>query len=114
VQGREGSASGCWSFSGDSHPPTPPRRSPAPAGVPEVTSLDWVSYPILRFKDAPRTTVVVVNRPDVPPRGGGEETHEPTPAAIANAFFDATGVRIRRAPMTPPVVRETLRAAGAT
>jgi CO/xanthine dehydrogenase Mo-binding subunit len=78
----------------------------------QQTSLDWVTYPILRFKDAPKVTAIVVNRPDVPPRGVGEEAHGQPGAAIANAFFDATGVRMRQAPMTPARVRATLKAAG--
>jgi nicotinate dehydrogenase subunit B len=79
-----------------------------------VTSLDWVSYPILRFKDHPSVTTIIVDRPDQPPSGAGEASQGPTPAAIANAFFDATGVRIRQAPMAPGRVRATLRAAGVT
>ena len=77
-----------------------------------VTSLDWVTYPILRFKDAPLVTNVIVSRPDQLPLGTGEPTVCPIPAAVANAFFDATGVRIRSGPFTPAVVRATLRAAG--
>jgi CO/xanthine dehydrogenase Mo-binding subunit len=77
-----------------------------------VSSVDWVSYPILRFNDAPKVTAIVVQRPDVPPRGAGEEAASQAPAAIANAFFDATGVRIRRAPLTPARVRATLKTAG--
>jgi CO/xanthine dehydrogenase Mo-binding subunit len=77
-----------------------------------VTGLDWASYPILRFKDTPKVTTVVVNRKDQLPLGAGEPSH-PSPApAIANAFFDATGVRIREAPMTPARVRAVLKAAG--
>jgi CO/xanthine dehydrogenase Mo-binding subunit len=77
-----------------------------------VTSLDWVTYPILRFKDAPLVTNVLVSRPDQLPLGSGEPTVVPVPGAVANAFFDATGVRIRTGPFTPAVVRATLRAAG--
>jgi CO/xanthine dehydrogenase Mo-binding subunit len=77
-----------------------------------VTSLDWVTYPILRFRDTPQVTNVIVNRPDQLPLGTGEPTVCPVPAAVANAFFDATGVRIRSGPFTPAVVRATLRAAG--
>jgi CO/xanthine dehydrogenase Mo-binding subunit len=77
-----------------------------------VTSLDWVSYPIMRFQDTPKVTAVVINRPDIAAAGAGEATCGPVFAAIANAFFDATGVRIRQAPMTPAVVRATLKAAG--
>jgi len=78
-----------------------------------VTSLDWVTYPILRFKDAPLVTNVIIQRTDQLPLGTGEPTVVPIPAAVANAFFDATGVRIRTGPFTPAVVRETLKAAGA-
>ncbi|MGZ4353385.1 MAG: molybdopterin cofactor-binding domain-containing protein [Gaiellaceae bacterium] len=75
-----------------------------------VTSLDWATYPALRFKDAPKITPVVVQRMDKPSTGSGEPTLAPVAAAIANAFFDATGVRVRQAPMTPGVVRAALKA----
>jgi CO/xanthine dehydrogenase Mo-binding subunit len=74
------------------------------------TSLDWVSYPVLRFKDAPSVTTVVVQRLDLPSSGSGEPTTAAVPAAIANAFFDATGVRLYRMPMTPAYVRGALAA----
>jgi CO/xanthine dehydrogenase Mo-binding subunit len=77
-----------------------------------ITSLDWVTYPTIRFKDAPRPHVVTVQRTDLQPTGSGEPSLIPVAAAIANAFFDATGVRIREAPMTPARVRATLKAAG--
>jgi CO/xanthine dehydrogenase Mo-binding subunit len=77
-----------------------------------VTGLDWVSYPILRFKDTPKVTTVLVDRKDQLPLGAGEPAHPANAPAIANAFFDATGVRIREAPMTPARVRNVLRAAG--
>jgi nicotinate dehydrogenase subunit B len=79
-----------------------------------VTSLDWVSYPILRFKEAPKVTPVVVQRTDLQPLGAGEPVSMAATAAIANAFFDATGVRMRQAPLTPPRVRAALKAAGIT
>ena len=75
------------------------------------TSLDWVSYPILRFKDAPAVTTVVVQRLDLPAAGSGEPTTAAVAAAIANAFFDATGVRLFRAPMSPAYVRRALASA---
>ena len=75
------------------------------------TSLDWVSYPTLRFKDSPTVTTVVVQRLDLPSSGSGEPTTAAVPAAIANAFFDATGVRLYRMPMTPAYVRAALKAA---
>jgi nicotinate dehydrogenase subunit B len=77
-----------------------------------VTSLDWVSYPILRFKDAPKVTPIVVQMRDTVPQGVGEPVTAAAAAAVANAFFDATGVRMRTAPFTPPRIRAALKAAG--
>jgi CO/xanthine dehydrogenase Mo-binding subunit len=77
-----------------------------------VTSTDWVSYPILRFKDSPKVTTVVVNRKDRTPVGSGEPPIVPTGAAIANAVYDATGVRMTEAPLIPARVRGFLRNAG--
>jgi CO/xanthine dehydrogenase Mo-binding subunit len=57
-------------------------------------------------------TNLVPQRTDRLPRGVGEPPITPIPGAVANAFFDATGVRIRTAPMTPAVVRGVLKAAG--
>jgi CO/xanthine dehydrogenase Mo-binding subunit len=71
-------------------------------------ALDWVSYPILRFRDAPNVSTRIVQRLDLASTGSGEPTNVPVPAAIANAFFDATGVRIRTAPMTPGRARAAL------
>jgi CO/xanthine dehydrogenase Mo-binding subunit len=71
-------------------------------------ALDWISYPILRFADAPKVSTRIVQRLDLASTGSGEPTNVPVPAAIANAFFDATGVRIRTAPMTPGRVRAVL------
>jgi CO/xanthine dehydrogenase Mo-binding subunit len=79
-----------------------------------VTSTDWVSYPILRFKDAPKVTTIAISRSDLPPEGAGEASHGTVLAAIANAFVDATGVRIRQAPLTPARVRAALKGAGVT
>jgi nicotinate dehydrogenase subunit B len=76
-----------------------------------VTSLDWVTYPILRFKEAPRVHPAIVSRADLQPTGAGEPVVVPLAPAIANAFFDATGVRIRQMPMTPSRVRGVLKAA---
>jgi CO/xanthine dehydrogenase Mo-binding subunit len=78
----------------------------------QITGTDWVTYPILRFKDHPSITTVVIQRTDQPNLGAGEALHPAPPAAIANAFFDATGVRMREAPLTPPRVRAALEAAG--
>jgi nicotinate dehydrogenase subunit B len=77
-----------------------------------VTSLDFVTYPILRFKDAPKVTTVVLQRTDQTSTGAGEPLVPGTPPALANAFFDATGVRIRDWPLTPGTVRAVLKAAG--
>ena len=87
-----------------------------------VTSLDWVSYPVLRFVDAPRMHQRAVSRTDVPVDDTARPSQRPdrgrraaasrastaVPAAIANALFDATGVRLREMPMTPARVRGAL------
>jgi len=65
-----------------------------------VTSVDWTSYPILRFSEAPAVDVILVNRPDQPLLGAGEAATAPVAAALANAIFDATGVRLRTVPFT--------------
>jgi CO/xanthine dehydrogenase Mo-binding subunit len=78
-----------------------------------VTSTDWVTYPILRFKDSPGFTPVIVQRTDQPSLGSGEPPTCPIVGAIANAFYDATGVRLHEAPFTPARVRATLAAAKA-
>ena len=75
-----------------------------------VTSVDWMSYPILRFTESPEVTPIVVKRQDQPSTGAGEEVLAAT-AAIANAFFEATGVRLREHPMTPARVLRELRQA---
>jgi len=70
-----------------------------------VTSVDWASYPILRFPDAPEVLVDIVNRPNEPPLGAGEAAATPVPAALANAVFDAVGVRLTTVPFTRDRVR---------
>jgi CO/xanthine dehydrogenase Mo-binding subunit len=94
-----------------------------------VTSLDWVSYSTLRFKDSPKVTTIVIGHPDevanaattnafnpayLGPkyRGVGESIEAVVPAAIGNAVFDATGVRLRQLPLSPAKVRAALAAAG--
>jgi nicotinate dehydrogenase subunit B len=77
-----------------------------------VTSLDWDSYPILRFTQAPEVTHVAISRPDITPGPGSEELMPAVTAAVASAFFDATGVRMTRAPLKPERVRAALKAAG--
>ena len=66
-----------------------------------VTSLDWASYPILKFSQVPEVDTVLINRPDVEPLGAGELATVPVPAAIASAIFDAVGAKLREAPFTP-------------
>ena len=74
-----------------------------------VTSLDWNSYPILRFEESPEVTPIVVQRLGEKYSGGGEEVLSPATAAIANALFDATGVRLREYPLTPARVLAALK-----
>jgi len=69
-----------------------------------VASLEWGSYPILNFKGVPMIDIVIMPRPGEPPLGAGESSSVPGTAAIANAIFDATGVRFRQPPFTPEVV----------
>jgi len=85
----------------------------------KVTSRDWFSHPTLRHADAPeRIDIVLVNgdpnpnRPDLPPYGAGEAALKPMLAAIGNAIYDATGVRIRRVPFRDGRVLAALKAAG--
>lgn len=73
-----------------------------------VVGLEWGSYPILNFRDVPVIEVVTMARPGEPPLGAGESSSIPGTAAIANAIFDATGVRFRQPPFTPEVVRTAL------
>ena len=71
-----------------------------------VTSTDWDSYPILRFGEVPELDTVLLDRPGQPWLGAGEASQGPTAAAIANAIFDATGLRLRDLPLTPDKLRE--------
>jgi nicotinate dehydrogenase subunit B len=79
---------------------------------PIATSREWGAYPILRFPEVPVIQVVMMPRPNEPPLGAGESASVPSAAAIANAIFDATGVRLREPPFTPERVRAALQAAG--
>ena len=67
----------------------------------QVTSSNWVSYPILTFPEVPELLIELINRPSEPPLGAGEAAATPIPAALANAVFDACGLRMRTAPFTP-------------
>jgi nicotinate dehydrogenase subunit B len=74
-----------------------------------VTSLDWATYPIIRFPDIPdEIDIILVNRPDLPPMRVGEPASETIWPAIANAIFDAVGIRLRRLPFTPSRVLAAL------
>ena len=74
-----------------------------------VVSQDWGSYPVLNFRQVPVIEVVQMPRPgDDVPLGAGESSSVPGTAAIANAIFDATGIRFRNPPFTPEVVRAAL------
>jgi nicotinate dehydrogenase subunit B len=75
----------------------------------EITSRDWSSYPIMRFDNVPDSVEVhVINRPGQPFLGTGEAGMGPTPAAIANAVADATGVRLRDLPLTAEKVKQAM------
>jgi len=85
----------------------------------KVTSVDWASHPTLRHSDTPeKIEVVLVNgdpnptRSDLPHYGAGETSHKPVIAAVANAIYDATGVRLRRAPFRKERVLAALKAVG--
>ena len=73
-----------------------------------VTSVDWVSYPILRFPEVPAVEVALIDRAVQPSHGAGEAASTPVPAALANAIFDATGVRLRRVPFTAIRLKDRL------
>ena len=74
-----------------------------------VTSVDWISYPVARASDVPdRVEIAMINHPELPSSGAGEPSSRATAAAIANAIFDATGARVRQAPLTPSRVKAVL------
>ena len=74
-----------------------------------VTSVDWSSYPIMRFADVPKLDIELIDRPTLPPLGAGEAACTPVGAALANAVFDATGARLRTVPFIPERVKAALR-----
>ena len=78
-----------------------------------VTSVDWASYPILRFPEVPDIDVILIERPEETLWGAGEASTVPVAAALGNAIFDATGVRLRRVPFTPDRVKAALSLAAA-
>jgi CO/xanthine dehydrogenase Mo-binding subunit len=73
-----------------------------------ITSIDWQTYPILTFSEVPEVEILLINRPDQPAMGAGEPSTVTTAAAVANAIFDATGIRLRQMPFTPERVRAAL------
>jgi CO/xanthine dehydrogenase Mo-binding subunit len=74
-----------------------------------VTSVDWLTYPVVKMDGVPKSIeVVLIDRPEVAPSGAAEMAVGPLPAAIGNAVFDATGVRLRRVPFTPERVKAAL------
>ncbi len=73
-----------------------------------VATREWGSYPILNFRQVPVIDILQMPRPNEAPLGAGESSSVPGTAAIANAIFDATGIRFRQPPFTPEVVRAAL------
>ncbi len=73
-----------------------------------IKSVDWDTYPILKFSEVPEVEVVLINRPAEPAIGAGEPSTCTTAAAVANAIYDAVGVRLRQVPFTPERVKATL------
>jgi nicotinate dehydrogenase subunit B len=74
-----------------------------------VTAREWGAYPIIKFPDVPKIDVLMLSRQDQPPLGVGESASVPSAAAIANAIYDATGVRFRELPFTPERILKGLR-----
>jgi len=74
-----------------------------------VTTREWGAYPIIKFPEVPRIDVLMLPRQDQPPLGVGESASVPSAAAIANAIYDATGVRFREPPFTPERILRGLR-----
>lgn len=73
-----------------------------------ITSVDWERYPIMRCATAPTIETLILNRPEMPMLGAGEAAQNPTPAAIANAIYDAVDLRMRQIPFTPEKVLAAL------
>ncbi|KXF74758.1 aldehyde dehydrogenase [Paramesorhizobium deserti] len=78
------------------------------------TPQSWAAYPIQTFPAVPEIDTMLIARPGDPPLGVGESAAVPSAAAIANAIFDATGVRMREAPFTPEKMRAALAASGSS
>ncbi|MDT4811014.1 Nicotinate dehydrogenase subunit B [compost metagenome] len=78
----------------------------------QVASKEWGGYPILTFPEVPDIDVLMMPRQSEPPMGSGESASVPSAAAIANAIFDATGIRFRELPITAERVRAALNGEG--
>jgi nicotinate dehydrogenase subunit B len=76
-----------------------------------VTSIDWQTYPILKFPDVPQIDIELIDRPNERPWGVGEPSSATVSAAISNAVFDAIGVRLRSVPFSPEKTLAAIRAA---
>jgi nicotinate dehydrogenase subunit B len=76
-----------------------------------IRSVDWETYPILKFSEVPPVDIVLINRPEEPALGAGEPSTVTTAAALANAIFDASGIRLRQVPFTPEKIRQALASA---
>jgi CO/xanthine dehydrogenase Mo-binding subunit len=75
----------------------------------KVTTIDWLTYPILDITETPeRVDVVLIDHPEIAPSGAGEPSIRAVSAAIANAIFDATGQRLRRIPFSPDRVKAAM------
>jgi len=70
-----------------------------------VSTVDWASYPILAFPEVPKLEIALIDRPHERPLGVGEAATAPVAAALGNAVFDATGLRLREVPFTPARVK---------
>jgi len=70
-----------------------------------ITSRDWDTYPIMRFDNIPDIEAILMQRPNAPFLGAGEASSGPAGAAIANAVYNAAGIRMRRLPLTPDAIR---------
>ena len=77
-----------------------------------VTSTDWARYPILTFPDVPKLEIALIDRPRERPIGAGEAACAPVAAALGNAVFDATGLRLRTVPFTAARVKAGLASVG--
>jgi len=75
----------------------------------EIKSVDWASYPIIRFNEVPKIHTVMIDQPGTPSWGAGEQTPTTIPAAIANAIYNAIGVRMRTVPFTPESVKQAMK-----